>query len=115
MRAVFKELTIFQKCRPDYLSDDEFSEMQQFLLRNPEAGDVIQETGGLRKLRWIDSRRGKGKRGGVRVIYYWYFGEQQFWLFTIYDKDEAADISREQKKVLRALLEAELAARRAES
>ncbi len=112
MRAVFKELTIFQKYRSDYLADDEYSEMQQFLMRNSEAGDVIQEAGGLRKLRWTDSRRGKGKRGGVRVIYYWYLAERQFWLFTIYDKDEATDITREQKKVLRALLEAELAARR---
>lgn len=111
MKAVFKELSIFEKYRCDYLGDAEFSRMQQFLIRNPEAGDVIQETGGLRKLRWSDGRRGKGKRGGIRVIYYWYAGGQQFWLFTLYDKDEAVDISRDQKKVLKALLDAELAVR----
>ena len=55
---------------------------------NPEAGDVIPGTGGLRKLRFADERRGKGKRGGLRVIYYWWDPGSQFWLFTIYDKDE---------------------------
>lgn len=111
MRAVFKEMTAFEKHRAIYLDDEELSEMQQFLLRNPEAGDVIRETGGLRKLRWTDGRRGKGKRGGVRVIYYWYLSGTQFWLFTIFDKDEAEDLTREQKRVLKALLSVELAAR----
>jgi Protein of unknown function (DUF1044). len=80
-------------------------------LVNPEAGDVIEGTGGLRKVRFGDKRRGKGKRGGLRVIYYWWLGGAQFWLFTLYDKDEAADLTTEERKALKALLKRELDAR----
>ncbi len=71
MQAIFAELPAFAKYRADYLDDEEFRRLQQYMLKNPEAGDVIEGTGGLRKLRHGDSRRGKGKRGGLRVIYYW--------------------------------------------
>ena len=77
-------------------------------MANPEAGDVIEGTGGLRKLRHPDPRRGKGKRGGLRVIYYWWLGGDQFWLFTVYDKDQADDLTPEQRKVLKQLLKREL-------
>ena len=56
------------------LSDEDYRTLQQFLARDPEAGDIIPGTGGFRKLRWADSRRRKGKRGGLRIIYYYYFG-----------------------------------------
>lgn len=82
------------------------------MLKNPEAGDVIEGTGGLRKLRHGDARRGKGKRGGLRVIYYWWDGGRQFWLFTLYDKDELGDLSADEKKVIKKMLKAELEARR---
>jgi hypothetical protein len=49
------------------------------MLRHPEAGDVIEGTGGLRKLRYRDARRGKGSRGGLRVVYYWWDGGPEFW------------------------------------
>ena len=81
-------------------------------MQNPEAGDVIEGAGGLRKLRYGDSRRGKGKRGGLRVIYYWWDGGLQFWLFTLYDKDEAVDLSAREKLALRAMLKVELELRR---
>jgi len=81
-------------------------------MTNPEAGDVIEGTGGLRKLRFADPRRGKGKRGGLRVIYYWWVNGQQFWLFTLYDKDEMEDLSAREKKALKELVKAELEARR---
>lgn len=81
-------------------------------MQNPEAGDVIEGAGGLRKLRYGDSRRGKGKRGGLRVIYYWWDGGLQFWLFTLYDKDEAVDLSAREKLALRAMLKVELGLRR---
>ena len=68
-------------------------------------------TGGLRKLRFGDRSRGKGKRGGLRVIYYWWVAADQFWLFTLYDKDEAADLTARQRKALGALLTSELEAR----
>ena len=94
------------------MDDEGFRGLQQAMLKNPEAGDVIEGTGGLRKLRHGDPRRSKGKRGGLRVIYYWWDGGRQFWLFTLYDKDETADLSAEEKKVLKAMLKAELEARR---
>ena len=82
------------------------------MMKNPEAGSVIEGTGGLRKLRHGDPRRGKGKRGGLRVIYYWWDGGSQFWLFTLYDKDEIVDLSAKEKKVLKEMLKAELEARK---
>lgn len=80
---------------------------------NPEAGDIIEGTGGLRKMRFADAKRGKGKRGGLRVIYYWWLAGKQFWLFTIYSKDEKDDLSPAQKKILKVLIKQELEARRA--
>jgi len=68
---------------------------------NPEAGDVIPGTGGLRKLRFVDERRGKSKRGGLRVIYYWWDAGSQFWLFTIFDKDEMSDLTATEHKALK--------------
>lgn len=85
---------------------------QQSILKNPDAGDVIEGTGGLRKLRHGDPRRGKGKHGGLRVIYYWWDGGRQFWLFTLYDKDEMENLTADEKKVLKGMLKAELEARR---
>ena len=112
MKALFVELPAFAKYRADYLDDEGFRGLQQAMLKNPEAGDVIEGTGGLRKLRHGDPRRGKGKRGGLRVIYYWWDGGRQFWLFTLYDKDEMQNLSAEEKKLLKAMLKAELEARR---
>lgn len=112
MKALFVELPAFSKYRSDYLDDDGFRGLQESMLKNPEAGDVIEGTGGLRKLRHGDPRRGKGKRGGLRVIYYWWDGGRQFWLFTLYDKDEMDNLSSDEKKLLKAMLKAELEARR---
>lgn len=112
MKALFVELPAFAKYRPDYLDDEGFRGLQIFLLKNPEAGDVIEGAGGLRKLRYADSRRGKGKRSGLRVIFYWWSGGGQFWLFTLYDKDEAVDLSAKEKKALKDMLKTELEARR---
>ena len=75
---------------------------------HPEAGDTIPGTGGLRKLRFADARRGKGKRGGLRVIYYWWDTGSQFWLFTVFDKDEMADLTPLQRKTLKEMIKKEL-------
>lgn len=115
MQAIFIELPAFQRLREHYLDDDAFQGLQQLLMANPEAGEVIQGTGGLRKVRYGDARRGKGKRGGLRVIYYWRVRAGQFWLFTVYDKDEAGDLTADQRKALRRRLEVEITARSAES
>jgi putative transcriptional regulator len=65
MQALFVELPAFARHRLDYLDDEGFRGLQNALLDNPEAGDVIEGTGGLRKVRYADARRGKGKRGGL--------------------------------------------------
>ncbi len=112
MDAVFVELAPFRRHRAGYLDDDAYRSLQQLLMRRPEAGVLMRGTGGLRKLRFADGRRGKGKRGGLRVIYYWWRGGRQFWLFTLYDKDEASDLTIEQRTALRRMLRHEVEARR---
>lgn len=70
MKALFVELPAFQRHRADYLDDEGLRTLQHALLANPEQGDVIEGTGGLRKLRQAAPKRGKEKRGGFRVIYF---------------------------------------------
>ena len=112
MKAVFVELPPFEHYRADYLDDDAFLRLQRLMMLNPEAGVLIPGTGGLRKLRFVDKRRGKGKRGGLRVIYYWWNAGSQFWLFTIYDKDEMSDLSKAQREMLKQMMKHELEERR---
>lgn len=111
MKALFIELPAFERYRQEYLDDGSFSQLQNLLMDNPEAGDVIEGTGGLRKVRFGDAKRGKGKRGGLRVIYYWWLAGKQFWLFTVYNKDEKDDLTPAQKKILKALIKQELEVR----
>ncbi|PMY39821.1 MULTISPECIES: toxin [Pseudomonas] len=111
MDALFIELPPFQRHRQDYLDDELFRSLQLELLKAPEAGDLIEGTGGLRKIRFVDERRHKGKRGGIRVIYYWWSGGAQFWLFTLYAKNEQNDLTSHQKKLLKQLLNREVEAR----
>lgn len=111
MNALFIELPPFERYRGTYLSDEAFRCFQSALLHTPEAGEVIQGTGGLRKVRCMDPQRQKGKRGGIRVIYHWWPHAGQFWLFTLYDKDEQDDLSPRQKTVLKQLLLLEIEAR----
>jgi hypothetical protein len=106
------EAPAFTRVLSTYLDEDGYRALQQALADRPELGDVIEGTGGFRKLRWPDPRRGKGRRGGLRLIYYFFESAQQIWLMTLYDKDERDDLSPAQKKVLKAALENELAARR---
>ena len=103
----FIEAPLFTEMLPDYLGDDQYRELQLYLSLQPEAGEVMPGTGGFRKLRWADQRRGKGKRGGLRVIYYHLVAESVIWFFTLYDKDEAADLSPREKKLLKAAVEQE--------
>ncbi|MHB8921692.1 MAG: hypothetical protein ACYC3N_11810 [Halothiobacillus sp.] len=110
MKAVFIELPAFTRYRNEYLTDEELRIMQTGLMTNPKQGDVIECTGGLRKLRFGDSRRGKGKRGGLRVIYYWQVAANHFLLFTVYDKDEANDLTAREKAILKEILTRELGA-----
>lgn len=112
MEALFVELPAFERHRETYLDDASFHRLQLVLIADPTAGDVIPGAGGLRKLRFADERRGKGRRGGLRVIFYYWTGGPQFWLFTLYDKDEMKDLTAKQRQLLNDALKAELRARR---
>ena len=112
VKAVFVELPPFERYRAVYLDDRAFASLQEALMADPEAGDLIQGTGGLRKVRFPDPRRAKGKRGGLRIIYFWWKAGRQFWLFTLYGKDEIDDLTAAQRKALKALLDHEVASRR---
>ncbi len=104
MKATFVALSAFERLRASYMDDDAYRALQNELMQNPLAGDVMEGTGGLRKLRQPDSRRGKGKRGGLWIVYYWWLGGEQFWLFTVYDKDQADDLTADQRKAVKRLL-----------
>jgi hypothetical protein len=95
----FLEARVFTRYVSGYLKDDEYRELQNRMAAAPEHGDVIPGTGGFRKLRWTDPRRGKGRRGGLRVIYYYFPGEQQIWLITLYDKNEAQTLRPKKGKL----------------
>lgn len=112
VRALFVELPAFERLRNEYLDDESFRGMQNALMEDPSAGDVIQGTGGLRKLRWMDKRRGKGKRGGLRIIYFYWVQGLEFWLFTLYDKNELSDLSKKDRVTLEGLLKVELKMRK---
>jgi len=112
MKLVFFETPLFTKILSDYLSDQDYRALQIALLENSNMGDLMPGTGGFRKLRWQDSRRGKGKRGGLRVISYHLMEDQQIWFFTLYDKNEAVDLTSDEKKQLKQAIQKELAARR---
>jgi mRNA-degrading endonuclease RelE of RelBE toxin-antitoxin system len=86
----FIEATAFTKHVHDYLSEDEYFGLQNFLLQYPESGKVVRGSGGVRKVRWAIS--GKGKSGGVRVIYYFKKQDDEIWFLTIYSKNEVENI-----------------------
>ena len=103
MKGLFVESQLFDKYRHAYLTDDEYLALQIELLLNPKFGDVIQGTGGLRKIRV--PAKGKGKRGGVRVIYYYFDLFRRFYLLTIYAKNEVTDLTSDDKRQLKAFME----------
>ena len=86
----FVETKLFTQLVQQYLSDDEYAALQAAIVVNPEAGDVIRGSGGVRKLRW--GLAGRGKRGGVRVIYYLRLRQGHVWMLTLYAKNEAETI-----------------------
>ena len=88
--VTFVETKLFTKLVQQYLTDDEYGTLQQSLIVNPEAGDVIPGSGGVRKLRW--GVAGRGKRGGLRVIYFLRLRQGEIWMLTLYAKNEAESI-----------------------
>ena len=103
---VFYETEIFTEQIVEYLDDDSYRELQTVLIRDPESGDLIPRSGGLRKIRW--RMPGRGKRGGIRVIYYLVTRDEIYMLFA-YAKNKQEDLSQAQLQRLRNLVSQHLA------
>ena len=99
----FIEAPLFTRRVHEYLTDDEYAALQWALALRPEAGAVIPGSGGMRKLRWAG--KGHGKRGGLRVIYYWRDRKGEIWLLTLYAKNEAENIPLHVLRELRKEIE----------
>jgi hypothetical protein len=99
------ETPIFTRKLRDAMTSEDYRLLQVYLIARPDAGTLIQGGGGLRKIRWVAD--GQGKRGGVRVIYFWAVSPEQLLMLYVYSKSEAEDLTRDQVKALRRLVEAE--------
>ena len=111
MKATFVEMPAFARWRAHYLDDAAFARLQHALMENPEAGEVMEGAGGLRKMRFADPRRNRGTRGGLRILYFRWEAGAQFWMFMIYDKNEVADMTRAERSAFRQAIKAELIGR----
>ena len=101
MIMIFIETEIFTEDVQKLLNDDEYGRFQMFLAIHPDYGDVIPDTGGLRKIRWVTA--GKGKRSGVRVIYFYRARHNETRLLLIYRKGVKDDLTAQEKTMLRML------------
>jgi mRNA-degrading endonuclease RelE of RelBE toxin-antitoxin system len=101
--VVFIETPTFTKRVLQLLDDESYATLQTHLANRPDSGDVIRGSGGLRKIRW--AAKGHGKRGGMRLIYYWWIGKDRISMLFIYPKNEMDDLSATQLKLLRQALE----------
>jgi mRNA-degrading endonuclease RelE of RelBE toxin-antitoxin system len=101
----FVETSIFTKAVRDAVSDDEYRSIQAAIMLRPEQGAIIRGTGGLRKLRW--SGKGHGKRGGLRLIYYWHRESETIYMLYVYARNIQENLTPEQCKVLRRLVREE--------
>ena len=102
---VIVETSVFTKQVQRLLSDEEYKQLQSDLVVRPEMGSIIPQSGGIRKVRW--GYRGQGKRGGVRVIYYWAVSQERLLMLMIYPKNVQDNLSPVQLKTLRQLVEDE--------
>ena len=100
---IFIETPLFTKLVKDLLPDETYRLLQQTLLLRPDTGNLIRGSGGLRKMRW--NIEGRGKRGGVRIIYYWGVPEDTIYMLLPYQKSKQEDLTPEQLKMLRKLVE----------
>jgi len=103
---VFVETPIFTRQAQDLLSEDQYRDLQDDLRKHPDVGSKIKGSGGLRKLRW--GTEGRGKSGGIRVIYYWVAAQYRIFMVYIYPKSKQDDLSSEQLKALKKTVEKEL-------
>jgi len=102
----FFETPVFTKLIQKLISDKQYQLLQLQLSVRPESGDIIKGSGGIRKLRWAGS--GRGKRGGIRVIYYYITEDEQIYMLYAYPKNKKDDLTADQLKQLKQLVEDQL-------
>lgn len=102
----FFETPVFTKLIQKLNSDEQYHLLQLQLSVRPESGDIIKGSGGIRKLKWAGS--GRGKRGGIRVIYYYFTEEDQIYMLYAYPKSKKDDLTADQFKQLKQLVEEQL-------
>lgn len=105
VRLTFCETSVFTRQITGLLSDDELNALQWVLMAKPDRGDLIRGSGGLRKIRWAGS--GRGKRGGLRVIYYWHVPGSTILFLLAYPKNEQDDLTTAQLKALKSIIQTE--------
>jgi len=103
---IFTETPVFTRQITALLPDDEYRMLQKELTFNPDVGDIIKHSGGLRKARWRSES--KGKRGGIRVIYYWFVKDDEIYMLLAYGKGEKDDLSATELRLLRKYIQEEL-------
>ncbi|MBM3143953.1 MAG: hypothetical protein FJ010_03075 [Chloroflexi bacterium] len=102
---VIIETSVFTRQIQRLLTDDEYRQLQEALVNRPDTGAIIPGSGGLRKVRWY--LRGRGKRGGVRVIYYWAIRAEQILMLLVYAKGAQENLTPDQLKILKRIIESE--------
>ena len=100
---LFVETSDFTRHLRSHLDDDDYAALQAFLSAHPDAGDLIRGSGGIRKIRW--GSRGRGKRGGIRIIYYWLVAEDRVYLLTLCGKGVKDDLTRAELAAWRKIVE----------
>jgi len=103
--VVLVETSVFTRQVLSLLTDDDYRNLQVLLANQPTTGTLIKGSGGLRKIRWAD--KGRGKRGGVRVIYYWAVKKEELLMLFMYSKTERDDLTPDQLRALRKIIEKE--------
>jgi mRNA-degrading endonuclease RelE of RelBE toxin-antitoxin system len=106
MPMVVIETAAFARAIVMLLDDDDYASLQRALVENPKAGKVIPGTRGLRKMRW--GSLGRGKRGGIRIVYYWLASKHQIYMLLAYAKSNQEDLTPNQTRALARLVEKEL-------
>jgi len=105
LSMIIIETHIFTKRINRLMKEDVYRELQNELIESPDIGKVIQGSGGIRKIRWSGS--GRGKRGGSRIIYYWAKNKDQIYMLFIYEKNELSDLTKDQLSTLKKVVELE--------
>jgi len=101
----FVETSVFTRRVTEMLPDDDYRLLQEALLQRPARGSLIEGTGGIRKLRW--GEEGRGKRGALRVIYFWHVKLEMLLMLFLYRKSEQKDLSAQQKRILAKIVREE--------